>query len=136
MNDFRMRWGALAGAIGGALLAIIMLVVAIHSGRHVEALGIAIVFAVSVAWGVLFSVLAYGASRGMTMLLGPLFGALSWIAMFFVVMPLVGAGVIASSARGVTVLEHLAFGSIVAVAFALFVQGRPKRSAGIDRAWR
>src|SRR5689334_18833076 len=47
-------------------------------------------FAVAVAWGVLFALLLYRAPKAITVMAGPFFGVLVFIAMFYAVLPAIG----------------------------------------------
>jgi len=81
-------------------------------------LGVVCHFAVSLVWGLLFAVVAFGLSRRATVWAGTLWGLLVWIGMFYVVLPLTGAGIITQTtpiARAI--VEHLVFGLAVGVAF-------------------
>ncbi len=75
---------------------------------------------ICIAWGVLFGLAAYGMTRPATVWFGLTWGLLVWMAMFFLVLPLAGAGV---TQRGVPLLltigQHLAFGLSLGVAFLL-----------------
>src|SRR5207253_3112455 len=75
-------------------------------------------YLVSIAWGVLFGVLAFGLSRGTTLLAGALFGLVVWAGMFWVVLPIVGLGAMSEYGRNaMAVLTHVIFGIGLGVGF-------------------
>src|SRR5262245_58523926 len=53
-------------------------------------LGLVSHLAVSAVWGVLFSLLAYRWSRGLTLAAGIAWGFVVWLGMYYVVLPIVG----------------------------------------------
>ncbi len=148
----RQAWqgGTVAGLIGGVVLSVYMMAMQIAKGDDIWAVakmagvpflgeaalrpgfeagpvfvGILSHFAVSVAWGVLFGVLFYGFTRAATLVLGTVWGAIVWLGMFHVILPLAGAGEMAASTPvGVAVFEHVLFGLGVAVGFLPFQQQR------------
>ena len=76
--------------------------------------------AVSIAWGVVFALLCGGWSAGATLAAAVPFGIVVWIAMFHVVLPLLGAAWIVagfSTARAMT--EHVVYGVGVALGLLL-----------------
>jgi hypothetical protein len=84
---------------------------------------------ISVAWGVLFGVAAYGMTRAATVGFGLIWGVFVWIAMFYFVLPLAGATV---TVRGVPLLlsigQHLVFGLALGLGFLFHqrpIQRRP-----------
>lgn len=141
----RLAWrgGSIAGAWGGLALVVWNLLASAATGQNVwpglkfaslpflgkEVLnpgfalwpvlvGTATHFAVSVGWGVLFALLFFGLSRYATVAFGFFWGLVVWIAMFFFVLPIMGAGTIARAMNPIPViLEHLVFGLVVALAF-------------------
>jgi hypothetical protein len=161
-----MQAGAMAGLAGGLVLALFMLAVSLIQGQDIWvgvkaagfpflgetalqpgfALGPVLVglithFAVSAMWGAIFGGLFAGSSPSATIAWGAIWGLIVWLAMSRVVLPVVGAGPIASSmGAAVSVFEHLLFGLALALAFlpyqrqaweqALFVEPsrrRPRR---------
>jgi hypothetical protein len=154
------RGGAVAGAIGGLVLAVLGVVMNVIGGHDIwlrmkfaaipfigerarEAgfaalpvlFGLLCHFAVAMGWGVLFGIFFYGWRRGATVALGALWGVVVWIGMFYVVMPLVGIGHVARDAPiGMAVLEHVIFGLSVSLAFLPYQQTKPTRTfPPIDR---
>ena len=76
--------------------------------------------AVSIAWGVVFALFCGGRSAGATLAAAVPFGIVVWIAMFHVVLPLLGAAWIVagfSTARAMT--EHVVYGVGVALGLLL-----------------
>lgn len=94
-------------------------------------LGTLVHFAISAAWGAFFGVLAYGLTRGATVLAGIGWGLVVWLVMYYVVLPLAGLGaVVASSPVMMAILTHLIFGLALGLAFLPYqrrVPGRPLR---------
>jgi hypothetical protein len=139
--------GAAAGAIAGAVLTAFMFVMALVKGLDpwqtalkgagapflgdaarqpgfdlVPVLvGALCHFAVSIGWGLLFGVLAYGLSKPMTMLAGVAWGIVVWLGMFYVVLPLVGLGDMPRQASLVTaIVYHVVFGVALGAGFLPF----------------
>jgi hypothetical protein len=152
------KGGTVAGLVGGVVLAIWSLFMGAIQGRDfwvgmkaasypflraralepgfdggAVLLGLICHFAVSIAWGIAFGIVAYGLSRAGTIASGALWGLVVWIGMFFVVLPLVGA---AALARGqgiaLAVSEHVVFG--LALGFGFLPYQRPVQVVG--RPWR
>jgi hypothetical protein len=124
-----VKGGIMAGIVGGAALAVLTIVLSAVRGREIwPALkgaampflgeraaepgfelvpvlaGLACHFAVSIVWGLLFALFAYG--------LGV------WLGMFYVVLPIVGLGELARMTPMATaILEHVFFGVAVALGF-------------------
>jgi hypothetical protein len=74
--------------------------------------------AVSIGWGVGFGLLFYGLSRGTTVAMGAIWGVVSWLVMFYVVLPIAGVPEIAEGMPiGMAIFEHVLFGVVLAVAF-------------------
>jgi hypothetical protein len=142
-----LKGGAAAGAIAGAVLTAFMIVMAIVKGMDPwqtalkgaaapfigdaamrpgfelgpVLLGLVCHFAVSIGWGLLFGLLAYGLSKPMTMLAGALWGIVVWLGMFYVVLPLVGQGEMVRESPVITaVLYHVIFGIAVGAGFLPF----------------
>jgi hypothetical protein len=157
-----LKGGAAAGAIGGALLSVFMTVMAAVKGLDVWSmvfkgaaapflgeramqpgfdgpavlLGIVCHFAVSIGWGLLFGLVAYGFSRPVTMLLGALWGIVVWLGMYYVVLPLVGLGEMVRTANtSTTIIAPILFGISVGAAFVPFQQrkvvAQPRRPAEV-----
>jgi hypothetical protein len=138
--------GALAGALGGIVLSLYTLLAILSGhadpwiafklaaaplyGDRVIApgfevgpvlLGVTAHFAISVVWGVLFGVLAFGLSRMATVFAGLACGLCAWIVMIYLVLPTTGlAEVTAGSSTAGTILAHLVFGATLAIGFMPF----------------
>jgi hypothetical protein len=81
-------------------------------------LGILCHFAVSVGWGMLFGVIAYGLSKGMTVVAGAVWGIVVWLGMYYAVLPLVGAGeVTRNTPVPMAIATHVLFGLVVGLGF-------------------
>ena len=135
--------GAVAGIVAGLVLAAFLTVMNLSQGKDfwvgfkgaalpflgervhqpgfdalAVSLGVACHMAISIGWGVLFGALAYGLSKGFTVAAGALWGAVVWIGMYYVVLPIVGA---AEVTRSVPVLHaiatHVLFGLVMGLAF-------------------
>ncbi len=91
-------------------------------------------FTVSAVWGLLFGLLFFGWSKGMTVVLGALWGIVVWLGMYYVVLPLVG---LANVARSVpvpaAVFFHVLFGLVVGIAFLPFQRDRRLRRPPLGR---
>jgi hypothetical protein len=84
---------------------------------------------ISLVWGALFGLAAYGMTRSATIGFGLIWGIVVWIAMFYFVLPLSGTAV---TMRGIPVLlsigQHLVFGLALGLGFLLYqrpVRRRP-----------
>jgi uncharacterized membrane protein YagU involved in acid resistance len=145
------KGGLVGGLVGGAALAVFMLIMNITKGQDVwvgfkmaalpfigdaamrpgfEAgpvlLGALSHFAVSIAWGIPFGLLAFGLRKPVTMGLAALWGVIAWLGMFYVVLPLVGAGHVAGMMpMGTAIFEHVLFGLGVGIGFLPFQVERP-----------
>jgi hypothetical protein len=152
--------GVVAGVIGGVVIAVVMLIAALS--RHQDiwigmkgaaapflgeramrpgfdpgavALGVLCHFAVSIVWGVLFSVFFYGLSRGATVVAGALWGIIVWFSMYYLVLPIVGLEQMANAApAGMAILSHLLFGLAVGIGFLPFQHPRPHVSGPVAGA--
>jgi hypothetical protein len=73
---------------------------------------------ISVIWGVLFGLAAFGMSRAATVSFGIIWGVVSWIGMSYFVLPLASASVLT---RGTPTLlgiaQHLVFGLAIGLGF-------------------
>jgi hypothetical protein len=151
--------GVVAGVLGGAVLAIVLVASAIARGQDLwiplkgaaapflgeraglpgfdaeaVALGAAAHFAVSIVWGVLFAALGYGLSRGATVVGGALWGFAVWFVMYSVVLPFVGLARMAETAPvGPAILSHVAFGLAVGLGFLPFQHPRPQLGGPVTR---
>ena len=167
VNTPGARWrtilsgGAVAGAIGGVVLSVYMVIVGVARGENVwagakiaaypflgdrvmtpgfdagaVALGLIDHFAVSIIWGILFALAAFGLSRRATVGLGAVWGIVVWLAMFYLVLPLVGAGnLVRGMPVGVAFIDHVIFGLTVGFGFLPFQRERRER-AKLSRRWR
>lgn len=150
-----VKGGIVAGLIGGVVLAVFMMIVGAARGQDLwigmkmaaypflgdrvmtpgfdvgpVLLGVISHFAVSIVWGVFFAVLVFGRSRTATVWLGTLWGFVVWIGMFYVVLPIVGAGAVARGAPvGLAIVEHVLFGLAVGVGFL------PYQRLVVGRRW-
>jgi hypothetical protein len=74
--------------------------------------------AVSLIWGVLFGLIAYGMSRSATVWFGLIWGIVAWIVTFYIVLPLATASLLT---RGTPTLlavgQHVLFGLTVGLTF-------------------
>ncbi|HET6583299.1 MAG TPA: hypothetical protein VFG69_07625 [Nannocystaceae bacterium] len=146
----------IAGSVGGAVLAALLVLLnvmrgydpwvplktaaypllgelAIETGFAViqVVLGILTHFAISIGWGILFALLFYGLSRAATLGVSLVWGAVVWLTMFYVVLPVAGAAPLVRGApKGFAVLENLAFGVALGLAFLPFQRPRPRRIHG------
>jgi hypothetical protein len=141
--------GVVAGLIGGIAIAITLVVAGLAQGQDIwpslkiagypflgeRALqpgfdlgallvGVASHFAVSIAWGLLFALLFYGASKPATIALGALWGIVVWIGMAYLLMPIVGLGT-SKAPVVMSIIEHVIFGLAVGVGFLPFQRTRP-----------
>jgi len=83
-------------------------------------------FAVSIAWAIPFALIAFGLRKPVTMALAAAFGVVVWLGMFYVVLPIVGAGQIAGMMpMGTAILEHVLFGLGVGLGFLPYQEVHP-----------
>lgn len=96
------------------------------------ALGVASHFVLAATWGVIFGVLAYGLSRSTTVLAGLSFGVVVWLATFFLLLPLLGAGHLVEGTPAVVALfQHVVlFGLPTSLAFLPFQRERVALTIG------
>lgn len=147
--------GVVAGLVGGAVLAIILVIKNLATGQDgwlvtkfaalpfvglervthpgfdagPVILGVLSHFAVSVFWGALFGGVFYGLGKGATVFAGAIWGVIVWLGMYHVVLPLIGAGEIARSVPvAAALLEHIAFGLTIGLAFLPYQ--RPRMHGG------
>jgi len=146
--------GAASGALGGLLVAVLMLVLRVARGEDpwvglkvaaypflreqalrpgfdagAVALGLIDHLAVSAVWGVLFALLAFGLSRWATVGFGAAWGLIAMFVMTYLVLPLAGClRVEESMPVGRSVLGHLAFGVATALAFLPFQRHEPRHA--------
>jgi hypothetical protein len=85
-------------------------------------------FLISAAWGWLFAVIAYGLSRPATIAAGALWGIVVWLGMHYVLLPLVHLREMNHATPiGVSIIQHLLFGLVLAAAFLPFQRRLPDR---------
>jgi hypothetical protein len=158
-----LKGGAIAGAIAGAVLTAMMTVMSYAGGKDIwygmkgaaapflgdrammpgfdapaVLLGLVDHLAVSVIWGVLFSLVAYGLPKLGTVLLGALWGIPVWLGMYYVVLPAVGLGAMVHDApMGRAIMFHVIFGAALGLAFVPFqrttVAQRPRYTTRASR---
>ena len=87
--------------------------------------GIICHFGVSAAWGVLFGLLFYGLSRNATLVAGAVWGVVVWIAMLYVVLPILGLPAGGTMPVLLAGFEHLLFGVIVGAGFLPYQRELP-----------
>lgn len=146
--------GLAAGVFAGAVLSVVMLIAAVAMGSDpwvslkaaslpflgeaAREPGFSLIpvlistiahFGVAVAWGLLFAALLYGASKAVTMMAGPFYGVLVFIAMFYAVLPALG---LVEFARGtlnwLALIEHAIYGLALAIGFLPFQHEVRRRS--------
>jgi hypothetical protein len=136
--------GVVAGLIGGIAIAIALVVAGLAQGQDIwpnlkgagyvflgeramqpgfdlgaVLVGVASHLAVSIAWGLLFALLFYGASRPATIALGAVWGVIVWMVMAYIVMPIIGLGT-SKAPILLSIIEHLIFGLGVGIGFLPF----------------
>jgi len=85
--------------------------------------GVSTHFFVSMMWGVLFAVLAFGLSRVATLVAATAWGLVVWFAMQWVFLPLLGYSDVAHAVpTNVALFEHLFFGLAMGIVFVPFQQ--------------
>jgi uncharacterized protein DUF6789 len=156
-----VRGGLVGGLAGGVALGIFLAVSSFATGRDVWSaakgaalpffgfervsqpgfdagpvvVGVLAHFAVSIGWALVFATLAYGLSKSATVLFGVAWGVVVWLGMYYVVLPLVGGGVIAENTPvGNAILEHALYGLFVGLGLLPFqrVIGLPIEPPPID----
>jgi hypothetical protein len=146
-----LRGGVVAGIVAGIAVALILTAVQVAGGHdvwmsfkgagapflHQRAMapgfdpiavivGVVCQFAVSLAWGVPFGLLAYGMSRPITVLFGAFWGLIVWIGMYYVVLPILGLGAMAAAVPvPFAVTTHVIFGLALAFGFMPFQETHP-----------
>jgi hypothetical protein len=143
--------GIAGGLVGGLALAVFLMIMAAAAGQDAWAalkgasmpfygaravepgfaagpvlLAVLVHFAVSVIWGILFGLAAFGLQRGPTLAAGVLWGFVVWMGMYYLVLPAIGLGGAATATPvELAVLSHLLFGFFVAVGFVPYQRPRP-----------
>ncbi|HWB80828.1 MAG TPA: hypothetical protein VG755_37960 [Nannocystaceae bacterium] len=142
-----LKGGVTAGVIAGGVLSICMAIMCAIKGIDVWSnvfkgaaapfigqaayepgfalgpvtLGVLCHFAVSIVWGMLFGLVAYGFSKPVTVLASVAWGFVVWGGMFYVVLPLVGLGDMARNAPiASAIVTHTIFGVTMGLAFLPF----------------
>ena len=103
---------------------------AMAPGFEVGALlqGITAHLGVSVIWGVLFGLFAYGMSRSATVSFGVIWGILVWIGMFYFVLPLASSSMLTRGMpAAIAVGQHLVFGLFTGLGFLPYQRTIPRR---------
>lgn len=98
-------------------------------------IGISNHFAISMVWGAVFAVLAYGLPRVATLAAAFAWGLVVWFGMQFVALRLIGWGdVTASMPIGLALFEHLLFGLAMGIGFLPFQRPYVVREAASSSA--
>lgn len=152
--------GAIAGLAGGFAISVMMVASALINGLDVwpsfkaAALpflgtkvfepgfdffgvmaGLTTHFFVSMLWGVLFAVVAYGLSRLTTIVAAAAWGLVVWFGMHWVALPLLGYADVAHAVPvNVALFEHLLFGLGMGIVFVPFQQPYVVRSPAFTSA--
>jgi hypothetical protein len=147
--------GIVAGLIAGAVMCVMLVIAAVEKGGNIWqplkgaatpflheramqpgldvpaiAAGLGCHFAIAAIWGALFGVLAYGLSRGLTVVAGAVWGIVVWIGMYYVVLPLAGMGDVPRHVPiAQAIISHVVFGLIVSFGFLPFQRTRPHAPA-------
>lgn len=148
--------GALAGLVGGFAISLMMVASALINDLDVwpslkaaalpfmgmrvfepgfdlpaVMVGVSTHFFLSMFWGVLFAVVAYGLSRVSTLVAATAWGLVVWFGMHWVAMPLLGYGdVVRAVPVNLALFEHLLFGLSMGIAFLPFQRPYIVRSPG------
>jgi hypothetical protein len=85
-------------------------------------------FAVAIGWGLLFALATSGLRKATTLALSPVFGLTVWLVMFYVLLPILGQGQVATMMpAGVAAFEHVLYGVGVGVGLLPFKRARGAR---------
>lgn len=148
--------GAIAGLAGGFAISVMMVASALINGLDVwpsfkaaalpflgpkvfepgfdffaVVTGVTAHFFVSMVWGVVFAVIAYGLSRIPTLIAAAAWGLVVWFGMHWVALPLLGYADVAHAVPvNVALFEHLLFGLAMGVVFLPFQRPYLVRSPG------
>ena len=147
------KGGLIAGLVGGLVLSVFMAVMNLIRGHDVwggmkfagvpvlgeralqpgfdglaVAVGVFDHFAVSAVWGVLFGILFYGLSRNATYVAGIVWGIVVWIAMLYVVLPVLGFPAGGTMPVAMSAFTHILFGVVTAAAFLPYQRELPPMS--------
>lgn len=95
--------------------------------------GLSTHFFVSMVWGILFAVLAFGLSRVSTLAAAAAWGLVVWFGMHWVALPLFGYGDLAHAVPvNIALFQHLLFGLAMGVVFVPFQQPYIVRSPSLE----
>lgn len=134
--------GAAAGLFGGVIVAAILGIVAFVVGadplavlaRDTIGLEVASLAALAIFWGATFGLFVYGLGRARTLFAGLLWGAVAWLGMAYVALPILGVDA-PSPPEAATIF--IGFGVLVAIGFLPFQRVLPTAgSTGSARRWR
>jgi hypothetical protein len=146
--------GAIAGLAGGFAITVMLVSSALLNGLDIwpslktaalpflgprvfepgfdylaVAAGVTTHFLVSMVWGVLFAVVAWGLSRVATLVAAAAWGLIVWFGMIWVALPVLGYVEVARSIPvNVALFEHLLFGLAMGVVFLPFQRSYPSRA--------
>jgi hypothetical protein len=152
--------GAIAGLAGGFAISVMMVASALINGLDLwpslkaaalpflgprvfepgfDAFGVmaglSTHFFVSMLWGVVFAVLAFGLSRVATLVAAAAWGLVVWFGMYWVALPLLGYSDVAHAVPvNVALFEHLLFGLAMGVVFLPFQRPYIVRSPAFGSA--
>jgi hypothetical protein len=138
--------GLLAGLVGGFVLAVFRITMALGAGGDAWhplemaaapvlgeralvpgfdpaafVLGMILHFAIAAAWGGVFGFFFHGLAARGTVIAGPLFGLVVWFTMLYVVLPLAGLSELATAVPiRDAIVAHVLFGLGVGIAYAPF----------------
>jgi hypothetical protein len=140
--------GAIAGLAGGFAISVMMIASALINGLDVwpglkaaalpflgpqvfepgfdffaVVAGMSTHFFVSMIWGVVFAVVAFGLSRVATLVAAAAWGLVVWFGMHWVALPLLGyADVVRAVPVNIALFQHLLFGLAMGIVFLPFQQ--------------
>jgi hypothetical protein len=152
--------GAIAGLAGGFAISVMMVASALINGLDVwpslkaaalpflgpqvfepgfdffaVVAGLTTHFFVSMIWGVVFAVVAFGLSRVATLVAAAAWGLVVWFGMHWVALPLLGYGdVVRAVPVNVALFEHLLFGLAMGIVFLPFQRPYVVRSPELGTA--
>jgi len=149
-----LRGGASAGVVAGCALTLFMTLMSMSAGRDIwygmkgaaapfmgaramtggfdgpaVVLGMIDHLMVSVIWGMLFSLVAYGLPKVGTVLLGVVWSIPVWLGMYYVVLPAVGLEeMVRDASVGRAIVFHMVLGLALGLAFLTFQQTHERRT--------
>jgi len=135
--------GAVSGLVAGMFLTVMMTLMSASNGKDIwygmkgasapffgeramhagfdlwpVLLGLSAHFAISAAWGVLFGLFFYGASKLLTVVGSVAWGFVVWIGMYYIVLPIVGLSAMTHDApMGRAIMFHEMFSIPLGVVF-------------------